>query len=90
MGFLEVPIIRKTRGAFRKKVKKSCPNPKKNCIFTCQPIQLDINNFLANVEKIFETLKQFETNLNLKHQVRKPKMSDLELIAVDLTGIYEY
>ena len=47
-----------------------------------------MNNFLANLNKIFETLKQFESNLNLKHQIRKPKMSDLELIAVDLTAEY--
>ena len=47
-----------------------------------------MNNFLANVEKIFETLKQFETNINLKNQIRKPKLSDLELIAVDLTAEY--
>ena len=30
-----------------------------------------MNNFLANVEKIFETLKQFETNINLKNQIYK-------------------
>jgi hypothetical protein len=47
-----------------------------------------MNNFLANVEKIFETLKKIEKNLNLKHQIRTPKMSDLELIAVDLTAEY--
>ena len=47
-----------------------------------------MNNFLANVEKIFETLKQFEKNLNLKNQVRTSKMSDLELIAIDLTTEY--
>jgi len=47
-----------------------------------------MSNFLANVEKIFETLKQFESKLNLKNQIRQPKMSDLELIAVDLTAEY--
>ena len=47
-----------------------------------------MNNFLANVEKIFKTLKQFEKNLNLKNQIRTPKMSDLELIAIDLTAEY--
>jgi len=47
-----------------------------------------MNNFSANVEKIFETLKQFESKLNLKKQIRQPKMSDLELIAVDLTAEY--
>jgi hypothetical protein len=45
-----------------------------------------MNNFLVNVEKIFETLKPFESKLNLKKQIRQPKMSDLELIAVDLTA----
>jgi hypothetical protein len=47
-----------------------------------------MNNFLANLNKIFETLKQYESNLSLKNQIRKPKMSDLELIAVDLTAEY--
>jgi len=47
-----------------------------------------MNNFSTNVEKIFETLKQFESKLNLKKQIRQPKMSDLELIAVDLTAEY--
>ena len=54
-------------------IEKSCPNTKK-CIFAFQSIRLDMNNFLANVEKIFETLKQFEPNLNLKNQIRQPKM----------------
>jgi hypothetical protein len=47
-----------------------------------------MNNFSANVEKIFETLRQFEPKLNLKKQIRQPKMSDLELIAIDLTAEY--
>lgn len=47
-----------------------------------------MNNFSANVKKILETLKPFQSKLNLKKQIRKPKMSDLELIAVDLTAEY--
>jgi hypothetical protein len=47
-----------------------------------------MNNFLANLKKIFETLKQFESKVNFKNQIRQPKMSDLELIAVDLTAEY--
>ncbi len=47
-----------------------------------------MNNSSANVEKILDTLKPFESKLNLKKQIRPPKMPDLELIAVDLTAEY--
>ncbi len=47
-----------------------------------------MNNFSANVKKILETLKQFQSKLNLKKQIRQPEMSNLELIAVDLTAAY--
>ena len=40
------------------------------------------------MEKIFETLKQFESKLNLKNQIRQQKISDLELVAIDLTAEY--
>jgi len=49
---------------------------------------LNKNNFLAKVQKKFETLKQFESKLNFKNQIRQPKKSDLELIAIDLTAEY--
>jgi len=41
-----------------------------------------INNF-NNVEKIFEILKQSETKTNFLNQIRCPRLSDIELIALD-------
>lgn len=49
--------------------------------------QLNImNNFLSKFEKILEILKQFETKSNFLNQIRQPRLSDLELIAVDFTA----
>jgi hypothetical protein len=39
-------------------------------------------------KKIFETLKQFESKVNFKNQIRQSKMSGLELLAIDLTAEY--
>jgi len=47
-----------------------------------------MNNFSANYRKILETLKQVENKMNFLNQIRKPKLSDIELIAVDLTSEY--
>lgn len=47
-----------------------------------------MNNFTANYEKILETLQQVEGKMNFLNQKRKPKLSDIELIAVDLTSEY--
>jgi len=47
-----------------------------------------MNNFSANYEKILETLQKVENKMNYLHQVRKPKLSDMELIAIDLTSEY--
>jgi hypothetical protein len=47
-----------------------------------------MNNFGANYEKILEVLKQIESKKNFLKQKRKPKLSDIELIAVDLTAEY--
>lgn len=49
--------------------------------------QLNImNNFLSKFDKILEILKQFETKSNFLNQIRQPRLSDIELIAVDLTA----
>lgn len=47
-----------------------------------------MNNFTRNYEKILETLQQVEDKMNFLNQKRKPKLSDIELIAVDLTSEY--
>lgn len=47
-----------------------------------------MNNFHANFEKILEVLQQKEHKMNFLNQKRKPKLSDLELIAIDLTSEY--
>lgn len=47
-----------------------------------------MNNFIANYGKIFETLQQFESKMNFLNQKRKPRLSDIELIAIDLTSEY--
>lgn len=51
--------------------------------------QLNVmNNFSANYRKILETLQQIEYKMNFLNQKRKPKLSDIELIAIDLTSEY--
>ena len=45
-----------------------------------------MNNFNIKYEKILEILKQFETKSNFLNQIRRPRLSDIELIAVDLTA----
>ncbi|KAA6344416.1 hypothetical protein EZS27_007969 [termite gut metagenome] len=47
-----------------------------------------MNNFSANYRKIMETLRAIESKKNFLHQKRKPKMSDRELIGIDLTAEY--
>lgn len=47
-----------------------------------------MNNFSANYGKILGTLQQFESKMNFLNQKRKPKLSDIELIAIDLTSEY--
>ena len=47
-----------------------------------------MNNFSANYAKILSTLQQIEHKMNFLNQKRKPKLSDIELIAVDLTSEY--
>ncbi len=45
-----------------------------------------MNNFQTKYEKILEILKQFESRNNFLNQIRVPKLSDIELIALDLTA----
>lgn len=47
-----------------------------------------MNNFRANYRKILKTLRQVENKMNFLNQIRKPKLSDIELIAIDLTSEY--
>lgn len=47
-----------------------------------------MNNFGAKLQIILDTLKQIEHKNNFKKQIRIPKLSDLELIAIDLTAEY--
>lgn len=45
-----------------------------------------MNNFQTKYEKILEILKQFESRNNFLNQIRVPNLSDIELIAIDLTA----
>lgn len=45
-----------------------------------------MNNFTRNYAKILETLQSIESRMNFLNQIRKPKLSDIELIAIDLTS----
>ena len=45
-----------------------------------------MNNFTQNYEKILKTLQSIENKMNFLNQIRKPKLSDMELIAIDLTS----
>lgn len=47
-----------------------------------------MNNFSANYGKILEILEQFTSDMNFLNQRRVPKLSDIELIAIDLTAEY--
>lgn len=56
-------------------------------IFNCIPNDYThINNFIQNYKKILETLQIVETKMNFLNQIRKPNLSDIELIAIDLTS----
>ena len=48
----------------------------------------NMNNFIRNYRKILKTLQQVEHKMNFLNQIRKPKLSDIELIAIDLTSEY--
>lgn len=47
-----------------------------------------MNNFIRNYRKVLKILQRVETKMNFLHQIRKPKLSDIELIAIDLTAEY--
>lgn len=48
-----------------------------------------MNNFIASYEIILKVLKEICRKQNFIHQIRKPKFSDLELIALNLTAEYK-
>ncbi|NAW50121.1 IS982 family transposase, partial [Elizabethkingia argentiflava] len=45
-----------------------------------------MNSFTANYEEILEILMTIESKMNFLNQIRNPKLSDLELISIDLTS----
>jgi len=47
-----------------------------------------MHNFQANYDKILEVLKELDSKMDYLHQIRKPKIRDKELIALDLTSEY--
>lgn len=47
-----------------------------------------MHNFQANYDKILEVLVSLDGKMNYLHQIRKPKLKDKELIAIDLTSEY--
>ena len=47
-----------------------------------------MNNFNASYEKILTYLKTLTEKENLLDQIRKPKLSDIELIAMFMTSEY--
>ncbi|KJD37186.1 transposase [Tamlana sedimentorum] len=47
-----------------------------------------MHNFQANYDKILKVLKELDFKMDYLHQIRKPKLRDKELIAVDLTSEY--
>ena len=44
-----------------------------------------MHNFQANYDKILEILRKNIDSATFTHQNRKPKLSDIELVAIDLT-----
>ena len=47
-----------------------------------------MNNFSASYEKILDILKQIEQKMNFLNQIRISRLSDIELIAMDITAEY--
>ena len=47
-----------------------------------------MHNFKANYDKILDVLNQIGIKENYHHQIRKPKLNDKELIAINLTSEY--
>lgn len=44
-----------------------------------------MNNFSAKFDKILDIVKHLDNKMNYQHQIRLPRLSDKELIAIDLT-----
>jgi len=47
-----------------------------------------MHNFQANYDKILRILQDLDSKMDYLHQIRKPKLRDKELIAIDLTSEY--
>jgi hypothetical protein len=47
-----------------------------------------MHNFQANYDKILEVLRENIYSSTFAHQNRKPKLSDIEIVAIDLTAQY--
>lgn len=47
-----------------------------------------MNNFQSNYDKILEILKSITEKESFLHQIREPKLTDIELIAMNLTAEY--
>ena len=47
-----------------------------------------MHNFQANYDKILKVLKELDSKMDYLHQIRKPRIRDKELIAIDLTSEY--
>ena len=47
-----------------------------------------MNNFIQNYEIILNNLKGLDVNSSVFHQIRKPKLSNIEIIAMSLTAEY--
>ncbi|WP_346882163.1 hypothetical protein [uncultured Algibacter sp.] len=47
-----------------------------------------MHNFLSNFDKIYQVLKLISTENLLCYQRRKPKLSDLALVGINLTAEY--
>jgi len=45
-----------------------------------------MHNFKANYDKILEVLNQIEIKDNYVHQIRKPRLRDKELVAINLSS----
>ncbi|HBF88350.1 MAG TPA: hypothetical protein DDX39_06870 [Bacteroidales bacterium] len=56
-------------------------------LFVIQTIKY-MNNFEASYEKILEFLKTISEKENFLKQIRKPKLSDIELISINFTSEY--
>jgi hypothetical protein len=47
-----------------------------------------MHNFQANYDKILKVLKELDSKMDYLDQIRKPKLRDKQLIAIDLTSEY--